>query len=73
MVSALAEGSNSGRTSRGMMALRAGWLIPAAPLCRAMSPYRIQMLSNPSQACAAMPIVLTQSTAAEASATFRRS
>ena len=37
MLRAFAAGSNSLRTSTGMMALRAGWLMAWAPLCTATS------------------------------------
>ena len=73
MLSALAAGRSSLRTSSGMMALRAGWLMACAPLCTATRAYSSQTFPSCSQACRARQAVVSHSTEEASSATLRRS
>ncbi len=73
MLNALAAGSSSLRTSKGIMALRAGPLMPCAPLWIATRRNRIQTLFSWNHAWSARATLQAHKTRDATMATFRRS
>ena len=73
MLSEAAEASWSGGRSRGMIAVRVGWLTAKNACCTASNASTSQMLRLPSAACSQNPPVVTTSPAVVTSSSVRRS